>query len=162
LKHFFGYHPRFSPRFPLALNLFTHYKRRRSTDFFLKILFVPLIAFVIAGCAATGSSLVTGQVRPPTSSELVKLYTKPPAKYDTIGIVRASSDLGGWTDQGNLDSATRELKNQAAKLGANGILLKNVGEQNETSINSYGPGNIQTTQMKAQVLAGEAIFVIQE
>ena len=33
LKHLFRNHPRFSPRFPLALNLFTHYKRRRSENF---------------------------------------------------------------------------------------------------------------------------------
>jgi hypothetical protein len=30
LKHFFGNHPPISPSFPLALNLFTHYKCRRS------------------------------------------------------------------------------------------------------------------------------------
>ena len=33
LKHFFGNHPPISPSFPLALNLFTHYKRRRSIGF---------------------------------------------------------------------------------------------------------------------------------
>ena len=80
----------------------------------------------LAGCAY-GSAIVTGQVRPPVSPEQVTLYLEPPAEFEVIGLVNASSQAG-MGKQGSVDYAVRELKAQAGKIGANGVLLISSGE----------------------------------
>jgi hypothetical protein len=80
----------------------------------------------LAGCAS-GSAIVTGQVRPAVSPELVNLYLEPPAEFEIVGLVNASSQAG-MGKQGSVDYAVRELKAQAGKIGANGVLLISSGE----------------------------------
>ena len=85
-------------------------------------LLVSLLAMSLAACVS-GTALVTGTKRTPLDPGQVKLYREAPAKYEVIGIVSASSSPD-WTAQGTQDFAVKELKNQAAKLGANGVLLE--------------------------------------
>lgn len=116
----------------------------------------------VAACAtATGSSIVTGTVRPGTHAEDVKLYLEEPKQYKVIGLVEASSDAG-WTEQGSQDYAVGELKKQAAKLGANGVLLVSTGEDTSTIIGGYGTGTIWAVPVVAKKLTGKAIYVTEE
>jgi hypothetical protein len=116
-----------------------------------KLVFSCILAFLLMACAS-GSAIVTGTTRPATDPESVKLYLKEPQKYEIIGLVEASSDAG-WTEQGAQDYAVAELKNQAAKLGANGVLLTATGPQTSAI---YG------TTTAGKVVNGQAIFVIEE
>ncbi len=86
-----------------------------------RIAVLCLLVLFLTGCAS-GSSIVTGTKRPPIDPGKVKLYLQPPSNHEVIGIVNASSDAG-WTEQGSIDYAVQELKKQAAKLGANGVLI---------------------------------------
>ena len=115
-----------------------------------------LIVLFITGCAS-GSAIVTGTKRPPIDPNQVKLYLQPPANYEIIGIVSASSDAG-WTEQGSQDYAVQELKNQAAELVANGILLTTTGEKTSTAIGSYGTGYFYTIPITAKTVSGQAIY----
>jgi hypothetical protein len=87
-------------------------------------------SFCFTGCA-TGSAIVTGQKRPPINPDQVRLYTSPPEKkYEEIGLVSANSYWSwAWNEQAKMDTATREIRSKAAKLGANGIILKGVGSE---------------------------------
>jgi hypothetical protein len=115
---------------------------------------------VLTGCAS-GSALVIGTPRAPTDPLSVKIYTTPPPTFDEIAIVKASSD-SGWTQQGDLDYALQEPKKQAAKVGANGVLLTATGTQTGVaSVPVYGGGTIIGTTEK-QVLEGRAIFVTEK
>lgn len=87
-----------------------------------------LIAVLLVSACATGSAVVTGTKRPAIAPSAVQLYSKPPAEYDVVGIVEASSDAG-LTEQGSMDYAVEELKKQAAAIGANGLLITSVGER---------------------------------
>ena len=120
------------------------------------ILVFSLISFIISSCAS-GTALVTGVQHPATSPESVILYTEPPANYEVIGIVTASSD-SGWTDQGSLEYALKEIKKQAAKIGANGILLENVSQSTSGGVYSYGMYVPSTSQN----LSGKAIYIPEE
>jgi hypothetical protein len=114
-------------------------------------LLVPLTlaALAFVGCAS-GSAIVTGTKRPPLLPGQVVLYLEPPARFEVIGLVSASSD-SGWTEQAAVDYAVRELKMQAARLGANGLVLSpTVGS--DTSV----VGNIPVTTKTVQ---GRAIYV---
>ena len=116
-----------------------------------------LAVFFLHACAS-GSYIVIGEVREPTDMELVKLYVEPPDEYEIIGIVKASSDAG-WTEQGSQDYAVKELKKQAAKLGANGIILTTTGENVSSVIGTSGDSGFYAIPVTAQQVSGKAIFV---
>jgi uncharacterized protein YbjQ (UPF0145 family) len=54
------------------------------------------------------------------------------------------------TEQASVDYATTELKNQAAKQGANGVLLISIGDMTTTVAGGYG----KTVQGKAIYVGG--------
>ena len=111
----------------------------------MRTIFVSLLALLLAACAS-GSAIVTGAKRTPLDPSHVKLYAEAPAKYEVIGVVSAKS-AAGLTAQGSEDYAVQELKNQAAKLGANGVLLEATGQL------AYAFGSV------GQTVTGKAIFV---
>jgi hypothetical protein len=92
----------------------------------------------LVGCA-TGSVIITGNVRPAIDPAEVKIYLEPPAQYEIIGIVEASSDVE-FSSQAAQDRVITELKNQAAKIGANGVLLINVRNQSGGTTGFYSNG----------------------
>jgi hypothetical protein len=91
-------------------------------------LFVALASLpMLAGCA-TGAALVTGVKRPPIDPGQVRIYSAPPPKYEEVAIISANSYWSwAWNEQAKMDTATRELRVKAAKLGANGVVVKNLG-----------------------------------
>lgn len=127
-----------------------------------KIIACCLSALFLVGCAtATGSVILTAPARSSTDPHSVKLYQKEPKKYDVIGLVEASSDYG-WTDQKSQDYAVAELKKQAAKIGANGVLLTTTGIQTSGMVGGYGAGAMWAAPANAKVVKGTAIFVTEE
>jgi hypothetical protein len=80
----------------------------------------------LGGCS-TGSVTVTGTPRDPISASEVRVYADPPADFDVIALLE-SAPGSGWTDQSRQDKAVADLKEKAAKLGANGILLTGVAD----------------------------------
>jgi len=90
---------------------------------------------VMAGCTSSQAVLV-GAARPPISPDRVQIYLQPPeSKYVEIANLTASS--GGsfaMTAAHKMDKVIERLKNQAAKLGANGILLHGIGDHPAGSV----------------------------
>lgn len=109
----------------------------KKTTLFFSILFCILAI----GCAS-GTALVTGTKRDAINSDEVIIYPELPENYEIIGIINASSDWG-WTQQDCLNYAIQELKKQAAKIGANGIVIENT----------------KKTIFDEQNVSGKAIFV---
>lgn len=90
----------------------------------LKTLSWVAVCGVLTACAS-GSHVLTGSKYPATNSSQVAVYSSAPRQpYEVIGEVNASSSLG-FTQQGRLDSALETLREEAAKLGANGIIVPN-------------------------------------
>lgn len=83
----------------------------------------PLICLLCSYVSA--STFMVGEPRPPTDPDRVKVYMEPPRKFDRIAIIRKGSS-GSWafTDQSQVDEAIAKIKVEAAKVGANGILLQ--------------------------------------
>jgi hypothetical protein len=83
----------------------------------------PLICLLCS--YASASTFMVGEARPPTDPDRVKVYMEPPRKFDRIAIIRKGSS-GSWafTDQSQVDEAITKIKVEAAKVGANGILLQ--------------------------------------
>ena len=97
---------------------------------------------------STSSHVVVGTVRPPVPPEDVRVYMQPPSKYETIATINATSQGSlALTSQQNMDKAIERMKAEAGKLGANGVLLQGVSDQQTGSIgtgvgsSSYGPSS---------------------
>ena len=125
-----------------------------------KMIVIALSTLFLLSCS-TGTAIVTGTKRAPLVASEVKLYLEAPSKYEVIGIVKASSDAG-WTEQGSVDYAIKEIKAQAAKLGANGVLLQSTGEKNSTIISSNGYGSFFSIPVTEQTVSGKAIYVFRK
>ena len=109
-----------------------------------------LLAAILAcaGACSTSSHVLIGSARPPIPPQSVQLYYRPPPRYEEIATVQASSQGSmALTSQQNMDKAIERLKAEAAKLGANGVLLQGVQDTQGGSIGlgggstSYGPGS---------------------
>lgn len=113
-----------------------------------------LVIAAITGCA-DGTTVITGERRAAISAEEVQLYSAAPqSKYQVIALVNASSG-NGWTDQQSIDYAVEELKNQAAAVGANGVILGQPGSQTGGFVMS---GNV-AIPYDEQTVSGTAIYI---
>lgn len=83
---------------------------------------------LLGGCSTT-SRIVVGQARPAIDPAQVRIYLKPPAKYEEIAVIEASSRASmAFGDQAQTEKVLERLRTEAAALGANGVLLKDIGE----------------------------------
>lgn len=119
---------------------------------------LTLLAVVLAGCAS-GSALVTGQTRPAIEDHTtVSILTEMPEGADEIAIVKASSD-SGWTQQDSLDYAVDELKKQAAKVGANAVVLTGRDTSSQVvGVPVYGGGTVVGSS-EVEIVQGMAVWV---
>ena len=121
---------------------------------------LTLLAFSIAGCA-TGSSVSIGKTRPAVQVESVKVYIEPPKKFEVIGIVESASK-GGGSNQAKTNRAIERLKQEAAKIGANGVMLGGIGSESAGYVGGYNNGIIYGGVAKNKTVSGKAIYVIEE
>jgi hypothetical protein len=139
-----------------------------------KLIALVLIAsLVAAGCAS--SHVMIGTARPAISPDQVKVYFHPPAKYDEIALIDTSSNGAlGIGAQAKTDIVIRRLKEEAAKLGANGVLLQSIGSESSGSVSTgfgqasssgnhaYGTGLGISGNIMQKSGTGLAIFVTQD
>ncbi len=120
--------------------------------------FMLFVLATLVGCAS-GSALVTGQVRPPIEDHKnVSILTEMPDGSQLIAIVKASSD-SGWTQQGSLDYAVDELKKQAAKVGANAVVLSARDTSTQTAGVPTKAGGTFIGTFAVEIVQGTAIWV---
>jgi hypothetical protein len=88
----------------------------------------------LAGCVS--SHQLIGTARAPLPAERVQLYTEaPPRPYERIAVVSATSKRSwSFTFEGKAEVVVRRLKEEAAKLGANGVLLEDISEESGAAI----------------------------
>ncbi|HUY83686.1 MAG TPA: hypothetical protein VMU86_03855, partial [Steroidobacteraceae bacterium] len=99
-------------------------------------------AFMLAACAS--SRVMLGPARAPISPDQVTIYFRPPpGKYRRIALLQTSSaGAFAFTAQGKTDAVIARLKEEAAKLGANGVLLQGIGDR---AVGSIGTGFARTS-----------------
>jgi len=96
------------------------------------------VAGWLCGCS-TSSHVLTGTPRGPIDPASVRIYTAPPPKYEQIAALSATSSGSlALTSQQNMDKAIERLKREAAKLGANGVLLQSMQDRQSGSIGAGG------------------------
>ena len=125
-----------------------------------------LLIFLLSACTLTrGSSVLLGTTRPAVDPSQVKLYTELPAKYEKVALLSADSRNDFASQQNLTNAAIERLKKEAAKLGANGILLDGIGNYQVGSSGMIiaNPGSpVMTGAMNTRTgkaATGVAIFV---
>ncbi len=126
----------------------------------MKYILCLCLLSVLAACT-DNSAIITGQVRPATTPDKVIIYLQPPArKYDTIGLITASSKGKlGISRQTKTNVAMRILKEKAAEIGANGVILQQQGIQSEGAVGSASGGVLVAGGITYVELGGTAIYV---
>ena len=83
-----------------------------------------LFAVMLGGCASTAKVMISPP-RPAIAPEQVRIYfAPPPGRYVEIALLEASSGAFTYGEQNKMDSVLGKLRVEAAKLGANGVLLQ--------------------------------------
>jgi uncharacterized protein YbjQ (UPF0145 family) len=120
----------------------------------MKILYVAVVGAFLVGCTTSGSALMTGTARPPFQDfTSVAILTEMPDGAEQIAIVKASS-ADGWNQQQSLDYAVEELKKQAAKVGANAVVI--IDRDTTTGVVS---GGSTVTSYDTEIVEALAVFV---
>jgi hypothetical protein len=96
---------------------------------------VAALALAVAAACAPSSHILTGTARPAISPANVKIYTTPPPNFQEIALLDAhSSSMFGAGGQKSIDKVIERLKEQAAQLGANGIILGDIADRQTGSL----------------------------
>ncbi len=112
---------------------------------------------------ASGSDIITDNVRPAIDAVSVKLYNKAPQKrYEYIGLVQSSSGAG-WSEEDSQNYAVVELKKKAANLGANGVVVIGIKFKGAVNIKDVMESDAPWEKpTKFMAIKGYAIFVYDE
>jgi hypothetical protein len=87
---------------------------------------VGLFAVVLSGCVASGTKII-GDKGPATSPQEVVIYGSLPPRFKKIAYVRAHVYFPLlWPDEAKTEAAIRSLVENSARLGANGLLIRNL------------------------------------
>jgi len=102
-----------------------------------------LLMAVTAACAPT--QLLTGTARTPINPADVVIYCAAPPIFEPIAVIRASSrSLIAAGGAGAFDRVVQRLKEHAAKLGANGLILDDFDDQQSLSLGAGAGSDIYT------------------
>ncbi|MBA2436190.1 MAG: hypothetical protein H0V54_14115 [Chthoniobacterales bacterium] len=88
-----------------------------------------LVVSFLTGCASSSIHLV-GPARPPLNPADVRIYRTPPLHYQEIALLDATS--GGRFFHGSPEGeaeAIARLQVEAARVGANGVLITSLGDR---------------------------------
>jgi hypothetical protein len=86
--------------------------------------------------ACVSSHQLIGTAREPVSADRVQLFTEAPLlPYERIAVVKASSKRSwSFTFEGKAEVVVQRLKQEAGKLGANGVLLESISDESGAAI----------------------------
>lgn len=99
-----------------------------------RTLIVALVVTLTA-CASPSTTNMIGTARAPISADQVLIYLEEPICFEPIALLTSTSDASfAFTEQAKMDAALQRLREAAAKVGANGVLLKRTGEQQDDSV----------------------------
>ena len=122
-----------------------------------------ILLILIISCHPV-SHIIVGEKRDPISPENVKIYLDYPESYEKIALIDAGSNFSFndpvllFTWQDKMNKATERLKNEAASIGANGVLIVNTDNKVYQSISSNNQG-VQSTTYEEKLVKAIAIFV---
>jgi hypothetical protein len=120
------------------------------------------MACALVACA-TSSQVLTGAPRSPVSPSAVRVYTQAPRSFEEIAVLNASRK--SVTSAGGERAIARmieEMRTQAAKLGANGLLLENFSDSDPVAIGTGVGSQTYTHNASINVGVGGSLGVVRK
>ncbi len=85
---------------------------------------------LLTACATAPTAIVVGTKRPAIDPALVRIYLDPPKRFEKVALIDASSKNAPlFSSMSKSELVVARLKEQAAEVGANGVLLQQSGDQ---------------------------------
>ena len=127
----------------------------------MKTLLTILAITVLTSRTITdGSAIVIGTKRAAISIDQVRIYRVAPEDYEEIAMLSSSAGHDFKSDSTLIESAIQKLKEEAAKIGANGVLLEQIVERDASSTTtSYGNTQSQSNDGSSTHTSGNSISV---
>jgi hypothetical protein len=105
----------------------------------LRLFLLTACMLALAACAT--SHQLTGTPRPPIDPAQVRIYYgPPPGGYQEIARLNTSSGAFTYGEQNKTNAVLAKLRNEAARLGANGVLFQGTADGYGGSGVSVGAG----------------------
>jgi hypothetical protein len=120
-----------------------------------------LFLSVLAGCA-TSSQILTGTPRAPIAANEVRVYTQAPPSFDEIAVLSASRRSISSAGERAIQKMIESMKNQAALLGANGLLLEDFSDAQDFSLGTSLGSESYTHNGSISVGAGGSLGVVKK
>ncbi|AWV08791.1 hypothetical protein [Marilutibacter maris] len=90
---------------------------------------IVLAATTVLLSACATSHMLVGQPRPPIDVAQVRVYhAPPPGGFEQIAVIETASGPVTYGEQNKLNAVLNNLRKEAAKLGANGVLLQGTAD----------------------------------
>ena len=98
------------------------------------LLSTALIAALMLAACAGPSRVLIGTPRPPIDPSQVQVYGKAPENAEQIAIVESAGSAFTIVSQARTDALIEKLRAEAAQVGANGIVLREMGDSGGASV----------------------------
>ena len=128
---------------------------------------VLLIVMILVGCVPV-SHIIVGEARDPLSPSQVKIYSDFPEDYKKIALIDAGSNFAFkdpailFTWQSKMNKVIERLKIEAAKLGANGVVIVGTDNKIYRTFNLDKDGNASSSSYTEKFGKAIAIYVIEK
>jgi hypothetical protein len=104
-----------------------------AKGYFMKKVLIIMLATLIAGCSTSGTSILIGEggALPPTDPSSISLLLGPPQKKHTVvALVEGVAATDDYFTKAKTEAAAiTAMKEEAARIGANAIVLTGKGTQ---------------------------------
>jgi hypothetical protein len=122
-----------------------------------------VVALSVAACTTPNTVVVTGAARPPIAPADVKIYSHPPPVFEEVAMLNASSSSMFTTGgQHTVDKVIADLKEQAAKLGANGVILEGFSDSQTGSLGTGVGSSSASSNSAVGVGVGGSLGIFQK
>jgi hypothetical protein len=119
-----------------------------------------VMSAMISACASSSQVLMTGTSRAAVSPDDVRVYTRAPTRFEEIAVLRASS-RGVSTAGGEhvIEKVIKTLRAQAARLGANGLLLEDLSDARSVNLGTSVGTDIYTHNASINIGVGGSLGI---
>jgi len=126
-----------------------------------RLALASLVLLVVNSCQ---SEVLPTQKHAESTPARVKVYQDPPKRYEFLGTVSmAATAENRWEDNTSVDAGIELLKAGAAKVGANGMILKHPAHKDMLSCKYLGKNySISIERSPDRTVYAQAIYVIEE
>jgi hypothetical protein len=102
--------------------------------------------------------VLTGVSRVAVPPDDVRVYTRAPARFEEIALLRASSTTAGG--ERAVEKVIRTMRVQAAHLGANGLLLEELSDPRSLNLDTGVGTDIYTHNASISLGVGGSLGIV--